>query len=192
MAMSGHQHESADWNENGLTRKKEHKMDNLMVSVVMGSDSDLPIMEEAVKVLKEFGIGFEVIITSAHRSPQRTAQFARKAADRGIEVIIAGAGHAAHLAGVIASHTVLPVIGVPIDSSPLKGFDSLLATVQMPPGIPVATMAVGKSGAKNAALFAVHILALRNPAIRKKITGYRERMARTLRTKAKAVEKKYS
>lgn len=167
-------------------------MGNVMVSVVMGSDSDLPIMEEAMKVLREFDIGFEVIITSAHRSPQRTAQFARKAADRGVEVIIAGAGHAAHLAGVIAGHTILPVIGVPIDSSPLRGFDSLLATVQMPPGIPVATMSVGTSGAKNAALFAVHILALKYPAIRKKITGYRERMVRTLRTKAMAVEKKYS
>lgn len=167
-------------------------MGNVMVSVVMGSDSDLPIMEEAVKVLREFDIGFEVIITSAHRSPQRTAQFARKAADRGIEVIIAGAGHAAHLAGVIAGHTILPVIGIPIDSSPLKGFDSLLATVQMPPGIPVATMAVGTSGAKNAALFAVQILAIKYPAIRKKITGHRERMVRKLRTKAMAVEKKYS
>ena len=167
-------------------------MKKVQVSIVMGSDSDLPIMEAAVGVFQDFEIGYEVIISSAHRSPQRTAQFARKAADRGVEVIIAGAGHAAHLAGVIASHTILPVIGIPIDSSPLKGFDSLLSTVQMPPGIPVATMAVGKSGAKNGALFAVHLLALKYPELKKKLAAYREGMVRTLTKKAKAVEKKYA
>ena len=167
-------------------------MKKIMVTIVMGSDSDLPIMEEAVKVFRDFEVGYEVIVSSAHRTPQRTAQLARKAADRGVEVIIAGAGHAAHLAGVIAGHTILPVIGVPIDSSPLKGFDSLLSTVQMPPGIPVATMAVGKSGAKNAALFAIHLLALKYPELKKKLIAYREGMVRTLTKKAKAVEKKYA
>ena len=112
------------------------------VAIVMGSDSDLPIMREAMKVLEEFGVECEVEVSSAHRSPERTSEFAREAKGRGLQVIIAGAGSAAHLAGVIAAETTLPVIGVPIDSSPLKGFDSLLATVQMPPGVPVATMAV--------------------------------------------------
>ena len=129
------------------------------VGIIMGSDSDLPIMLEAVKVLKKFGVTHEVEVCSAHRSPARTAEYARTAGERGLRVIIAAAGAAAHLAGVIAAETTLPVIGVPIDSSPLKGFDALLATVQMPPGVPVATMAVGKSGATNAALFAIQILA---------------------------------
>nr|MBP7323298.1 5-(carboxyamino)imidazole ribonucleotide mutase [Deltaproteobacteria bacterium] len=158
----------------------------------MGSDSDLGVMEEALTVLQELAIGYEVVVTSAHRSPQRTALFARQASKRGIEVIIAGAGHAAHLAGVIASHTLLPVIGVPIDSSPLKGFDALLSMVQMPPGIPVATMAVGKSGARNAGVFAAHLLALKYPEVRQRLITYRERMTRSLQAKAQAVEKKYS
>jgi len=119
-----------------------------IVSIVMGSDSDLEIMREAGKALDEFGIAYEIDVTSAHRSPDRTADFARKAAERGIRVIIAGAGGAAHLAGVIAAHTTLPVIGVPIPSTSLNGLDSLLATVQMPAGIPVATVAIGKPGAK--------------------------------------------
>jgi len=115
-----------------------------MVGIVIGSDSDLPVIEEAIKILKKFKIKFEVIVASAHRSPERIREYARKASDRGIEVIIAGAGHGAHLAGVIASYTSLPVIGVPINSSPLLGIDALLSTVQMPPGVPVATMAIGK------------------------------------------------
>jgi phosphoribosylaminoimidazole carboxylase PurE protein len=123
-------------------------MEKKLVSIVMGSASDMPIMEEAIKMLKELKIGFEVMVTSAHRSPERTSQYARSASDQGIEVIIAGAGHAAHLAGVIASNTCLPIIGVPIDSSSLNGLDALLSTVQMPPGVPVATMAIGKAGAK--------------------------------------------
>ena len=117
------------------------------VSIVMGSDSDLDIMRESAKALEEFGIEYEIDVTSAHRSPDRTAEFARKAAARGVRVIIAGAGGAAHLAGVIAAHTTLPVIGVPIPSTSLQGMDSLLATVQMPAGIPVATVAIGKPGA---------------------------------------------
>ncbi|MCX5907346.1 MAG: 5-(carboxyamino)imidazole ribonucleotide mutase, partial [Deltaproteobacteria bacterium] len=120
-----------------------------LVAIVMGSDSDLPVMGEATKVLDEFQIPWEMTVASAHRSPERAAKFATQAADRGLEVIIAGAGGAAHLAGVIASHTILPVIGVPMES-PLMGLDSLLSTVQMPAGVPVATMAVGRAGARNA------------------------------------------
>jgi len=166
-------------------------MENKIVGIVMGSDSDLPFMEEAIKMLKEFKIPFEVIVASAHRSPARTTRYAQKAPDRGIEVIIAGAGHSAHLAGVIASHTYLPVIGIPINSSPLLGFDALLSTVQMPPGVPVATMAVGKSGAKNAAIFAAQILAIKYPEIEKRLAAYRKRLTRDLDKKSKAVEKQY-
>ncbi len=128
------------------------------VLIIMGSDSDLPIMEEAEKVLKKFKIPYDTTVASAHRSPKRTVKLTTEAEKKGIEVIIAGAGSAAHLAGVIAAHTILPVIGVPIDSSPLKGIDALFSTVQMPPGIPVATMAIGKAGAKNAAILAAQIL----------------------------------
>ena len=141
-------------------KAKNVKKESILVSVVMGSDSDLPIMIETTKVLEEFGIGHELILTSAHRTPQRTTKFAALADGRGVKVIIVGAGAAAHLAGVIASQTILPVIGVPIDATSLHGLDALLSTVQMPGGIPVATMAIGKAGAKNAALFAVRLLAL--------------------------------
>ncbi len=149
----------------------------VVVSVVMGSDSDLPVMEESVKTLTEFAIPHELFLTSAHRTPERTAAFARGAAKRGVKIIIVGAGAAAHLAGVIASQTVLPVIGVPIDATSLKGLDALLATVQMPGGIPVATMAIGKAGAKNAALFAVRILALEDAGLQKKLQAYIRKMA---------------
>jgi 5-(carboxyamino)imidazole ribonucleotide mutase len=148
-----------------------------VVSVVMGSDSDLPVMEEAVKVLAEFAIPHELYLTSAHRTPERTTAFARSAAKRGVRIIIVGAGAAAHLAGVIASQTLLPVIGVPIDATSLKGLDALLATVQMPGGIPVATMAIGKAGAKNAALFAARILALEDVGLQKKLQVYIRKMA---------------
>jgi 5-(carboxyamino)imidazole ribonucleotide mutase len=148
-----------------------------VVSVVMGSDSDLPVMEEAVRILAEFGIPHELFLTSAHRTPERTATFARMAAKRGVRLIIVGAGAAAHLAGVIAAQTLLPVIGVPIDATSLKGLDALLATVQMPGGIPVATMAIGKAGAKNAGLLAVRILALQDSGLQKKLQTYIRRMA---------------
>ncbi|MHB9098139.1 MAG: 5-(carboxyamino)imidazole ribonucleotide mutase [Syntrophales bacterium] len=148
-----------------------------VVSVVMGSDSDLPVMEESVKTLAEFAIPHELFLTSAHRTPERTAVFARSAAKRGVKLIIVGAGAAAHLAGVIASQTVLPVIGVPIDATSLRGLDALLATVQMPGGIPVATMAIGKAGAKNAALFAIRILALEDAVLQKKLQAYIRKMA---------------
>ncbi len=153
------------------------------VSVVMGSDSDLPVMEEAVKVLADFGIPHELFLTSAHRTPERTTTFARGAAKRGVRILIVGAGAAAHLAGVIAAQTPLPVIGVPIDATSLQGLDALLATVQMPGGIPVATMAIGKAGAKNAALFAVRILALEDMGLRKKIEAYSRKMAQEVERK---------
>jgi phosphoribosylaminoimidazole carboxylase PurE protein len=153
------------------------KKEEVLVSVVMGSDSDLPIMEEAVKVLAEFGIPHELFLTSAHRTPERTGAFARGAAKRGIRVLIVGAGAAAHLAGVIAAQTLLPVIGVPIDATSLKGLDALLATVQMPGGIPVATMAIGKAGAKNAALMAIRILALNDKALDRQLSEYIQAMA---------------
>ena len=155
------------------------------VAIVMGSDSDLPIMQEAIKILEEFKVGYEITIASAHRSPDLTAAFAKNAAQKGHEVIIAGAGAAAHLAGVIASKTTLPVIGVPIDSSSLKGLDSLLSTVQMPGGVPVAGMAIGKAGAKNAAIYAVQILALKYPELKKKLTHYKKRLASGIAQKAR-------
>jgi len=149
----------------------------VVVSVVMGSDSDLPVMDEAVKILAEFAIPHELFLTSAHRTPERTTMFARGAAKRGVKIIIVGAGAAAHLAGVIASQSMLPVIGVPIDATSLQGLDALLATVQMPGGIPVATMAIGKAGAKNAALFAVRILALEDTGLQKRLQSYIRKMA---------------
>jgi phosphoribosylaminoimidazole carboxylase PurE protein len=147
-----------------------------LVAIVMGSDSDLEIMRETAKALEGFDIAYEIDVTSAHRSPDRTAQFARTAAERGIRVIIAGAGGAAHLAGVIAAHTTVPVIGVPIPSV-LNGLDSLLATVQMPAGIPVATVAIGKAGATNAGILAAQILALANAALAKKLEAHKEKLA---------------
>ena len=156
---------------------------NVLVSVVMGSDSDLPVMTEATKVLEEFGIDYELILTSAHRTPLRTTKFAVSAAGRGIKIIIVGAGAAAHLAGVIASQTTLPVIGIPIDATALNGLDALLSTVQMPGGIPVATMAIGKAGAKNAALFAARILAVENKEISTKLSSYIKKMARDVEKK---------
>lgn len=159
------------------------------VLIVMGSDSDLPVMEEAAKVLEQFNISYEMTVSSAHRTPERTVRLIRNAEKNGTEVIVAGAGAAAHLAGVIASHTVLPVIGVPIDSSPLKGIDALFSTVQMPPGVPVAAMAIGKAGAKNAAIFAVEILGIKDPIITSSLKDYRKKMASEVLKKAKKVER---
>ncbi|MEN6621220.1 MAG: 5-(carboxyamino)imidazole ribonucleotide mutase [Smithella sp.] len=154
-----------------------NKKKDVIVSVVMGSDSDLPVMAEATKILQEFDISHELFLTSAHRTPARTAKFAEGAAGRGVKIIIVGAGAAAHLAGVIASQTQLPVIGVPIDATSLRGLDALFSTVQMPGGIPVATMAIGKAGAKNAALLAVRILALEDKIISAKLASYIKKMA---------------
>ena len=163
-------------------------MSKPQVSIVMGSDSDLDIMREAGKALDDFGIAYEMDVTSAHRSPDRTAEYARKAADRGIRVIIAGAGGAAHLAGVIAAHTSLPVIGVPIPSTSLNGLDSLLATVQMPAGIPVATVAIGKPGATNAGILAAQILALSDAAVAKKMAAHKEKLAKGVEEKSKKLK----
>ena len=165
------------------------KKANVLVSVVMGSDSDLPVMEESVKVLQEFAVPHELFLTSAHRTPERTAAFARGAASRGIRIIVVGAGAAAHLAGVIASQTLLPVIGVPIDATSLQGLDALLSTVQMPAGIPVATMAIGKAGAKNAALLAIRILAAEDKALAKKLEAYVAKMAGDVEKKHQNLKK---
>lgn len=154
-----------------------------LVGILMGSDSDLPTMDEAAKVLQEFAVPVEMHIASAHRSPERAARFAREADGRGLRVLIAGAGGAAHLAGVVAAHTVLPVIGVPMDGGPLHGLDALLSTVQMPGGIPVATVAIGKAGARNAALLAVAILALSDAALRRRLVAYRARQTEQVSAK---------
>jgi phosphoribosylaminoimidazole carboxylase PurE protein len=160
-------------------------MSKPLVSIVMGSDSDLEIMREAGKALDDFGIAYEIDVTSAHRSPDRSADFAKKAAERGIKVIIAGAGGAAHLAGVIAAHTILPVIGVPIPSTSLNGMDSLLSTVQMPAGIPVATVAIGKPGATNAGILAAQMIGLSDEGIAKKMHAHKEKLARGVEEKSK-------
>ncbi|MGA2696912.1 MAG: 5-(carboxyamino)imidazole ribonucleotide mutase [Terriglobales bacterium] len=163
-------------------------MSKPQVSIVMGSDSDLEIMREAGKALEDFGIGYEIDVTSAHRSPDRTAEYARNAASRGIRVIIAGAGGAAHLAGVIAAHTTLPVIGVPIPATSLNGMDSLLATVQMPAGIPVATVAIGKPGATNAGILAAQMIGLADADVAKKLTQHKEKLAKGVEEKSKKLQ----
>lgn len=154
------------------------------VGIVMGSDSDLKVMETAVGVFKKFAIPIEMTVASAHRSPERAATYAATAKERGLQAIIAGAGHAAHLAGVLAAHTTLPVIGVPIDSSCLQGMDALLATVQMPPGIPVATVSIGKPGAKNAAILAVQMMALRDESLAEQLAAFKREMAAEVEKKA--------
>ena len=163
-------------------------MSKALVSIVMGSDSDLDIMREAAKALEEFGIAYEIDVTSAHRSPGRTAEYATQAASRGIRVIIAGAGGAAHLAGVIAAHTTLPVIGVPIPSTSLNGMDSLLATVQMPAGIPVATVAIGKPGATNAGILAAQILGLASDGLAKKLDAHKKKLADGVEEKSRKLK----
>src|SRR5438477_2991427 len=160
-------------------------MSNPRVSIVMGSDSDLEIMREAGKALDEFGIAYEMDVTSAHRSPARTSDFAPNPAGRGIRVIIAGAGGAAHLAGVIAAETTLPVIGVPIPSTSLQGLDSLLSIVQMPAGIPVATVAIGKAGATNAGILAAQMLALGDEQIATKLTEHKRKLASGVEEKSR-------
>ncbi len=171
-----------------VKRGQRKQKETVKVGIVMGSDSDLDIMQEATAILKNFQIPYEMTVASAHRSPQRAGNFAAAAIKRGIKVIIAGAGHAAHLAGVLAAHTSLPVIGVPIDSSCLQGLDALLATVQMPPGIPVATMAIGKPGARNAGILAAQIIATADPKIAAKLEKFKQEMARQVEKKAKKIE----
>jgi phosphoribosylaminoimidazole carboxylase PurE protein len=154
----------------------------------MGSDSDYAIMSEASKVLDQFGVENEVLVTSAHRTPARTRKYVDQARKRGIKVLIAGAGAAAHLAGVVAAETILPVIGVPIGSSPLQGFDSLLSTAQMPGGVSVATMAIGRAGAKNAGLLAVQMLALSDARLTKKLDQYKKDMAKQVEAKSRKLQ----
>ena len=170
--------------------KRENK--DTPILIIMGSDSDHAVMRETTNVLDEFGVGYELKISSAHRSPKKTVSLVEKTSRRGTKVIIAGAGAAAHLAGVVAAHTTLPVIGVPVDSSPLNGVDALLSTLQMPAGIPVATMAVGKAGAKNAGILAVQILALNDSRLRAKLGRYKTRLAESVEEKERAFLKRTS
>ena len=156
-------------------------MINSKIAIIMGSQSDLETMSEAVNLLKEFGVSYEVRVLSAHRTPEEVAKFAKDARKNGIKVIIAGAGGAAALAGVIAAHTTLPVIGVPIETSSLNGLDSLLSTVQMPAGVPVASMAIGRAGAKNAAIFALEILGASEADTEKKLESYKKSLAKKVK-----------
>ena len=152
-------------------------MSHIDVLILMGSDSDAPIMQAAVDVLRELGISSEMTVASAHRSPERVMRLVREAPDRGVKVFIVGAGAAAHLGGVVAAHTTRPVIGVPIDSSALKGLDALLSTVQMPPGVPVATVSIGKPGATNAGILAAQILGVGDSNIAGRLDGFKKKMA---------------
>mgnify|MGYP000942794937 FL=1 len=161
-------------------------MSKLLVGILMGSDSDLPVMEKAAEVLTQLGIGWEMDISSAHRLPDKTAVYARTARERGVEVLICGAGMAAHLAGVVASHTTLPVIGVPLKSGALAGVDALYATVQMPPGIPVATVAI--DGGKNAAYLAASILSIKRPELADRLEQFRAATRQELETKSSELQ----
>ena len=160
-----------------------------LVGILMGSDSDYEIMKETALALDQFGVPFEMTVSSAHRTPERTAKFVREAKGRGVRVLIAGASAAAHLAGVVAAETTLPVIAVPIDATSLNGLDALLAMVQMPAGIPVATMAIGKAGARNAGIFAAQVLAADDAELAAKLVQFKADMAKGVETKAEALNK---
>jgi 5-(carboxyamino)imidazole ribonucleotide mutase len=162
-------------------------MDKKLVSIIMGSDSDLPIMQDAAKVLEEFGIPYELTIVSAHRTPERMYEYAKEALEKGVKLIIAGAGGSAHLPGMVASLTPLPVIGVPIKTRSLDGLDSLLSIAQMPPGIPVATVAV--NGAKNAGILAASIIGSNDSEILKKVSAYKEKLKQEVTEKAEKLER---
>jgi phosphoribosylaminoimidazole carboxylase PurE protein len=162
--------------QSGLAQRRSDIMQP-KVAIVLGSDSDYPVVQDMLKILANFGIEHELTLSSAHRSPDRTQKYAAALETRGIQVVIACAGAAAHLAGVIAAHTILPVIGVPIDSSPLNGLDALLSTSMMPAGVPVATMGIGRSGASNAAVLAAQILARNDPALAEMLYGYKKQLA---------------
>ena len=162
-----------------------------LVGIVMGSDTDLPVMTETAQTLKKFGVPFEVEITSAHRSPARTSEYARTAIQRGLKVIIVGAGGASHLAGVIAAETTLPVVGVPMATTTLAGLDALLSTVQMPAGVPVACTAIGKPGAINAAIFAAQIIATSDKELSKKLGEYKEQLALSVAEKSEKVKREF-
>jgi phosphoribosylaminoimidazole carboxylase PurE protein len=164
--------------------------DKPLVGILMGSDNDYEVMVEAGRALQYFGVRFEMTISSAHRTPERTSRYVRTAQERGLKVLIAGAGAAAHLAGVVAAETTLPVIAVPIDSSSLQGLDALLAMVQMPAGIPVATMAIGKAGARNAGIFAVQILAAADADLARRLRDYKQELAADVEVKAKTLQER--
>ena len=161
-----------------------------VVGIIVGSDSDLPLIQETTGVLEDLRIPFEITIASAHRTPDRVSEYASTASDRGIRVIIAAAGLAAHLPGVIASETLLPVIGIPVDAGPLNGVDALYSIVQMPGGIPVAAMAIGRAGARNAAIFAAQILGLTDGQVAERLAGHRRRMAESVESKANKLAEK--
>lgn len=161
-----------------------------LVGILMGSDNDYEVMVETGKALKELGIPFEMTVSSAHRTPERTAAYVRSARERGLKVLVAGAGAAAHLAGVVAAETTLPVVAVPIDSSALQGLDALLAMVQMPAGIPVATMAIGKPGARNAGIFAAQMIGVEDAAVARRLVDFKEKMAAGVVAKSDALQKR--
>ena len=162
---------------------------NIDVLILMGSDSDAPIMSAAGEALTELGLTWDMTVASAHRSPERVMRLMKEAPGRGVQVFIVGAGAAAHLAGVVAAHTSLPVIGVPIDSSALKGLDALLSTVQMPPGVPVATVAIGKPGATNAGVLAAQMIALARPAVAARLVEYKQKLAEKVEAAAERLQK---
>jgi phosphoribosylamine--glycine ligase len=163
---------------------------NIDVLILMGSDSDAPIMSAAGEALTELGLTWEMTVASAHRSPDRVTRLIREAPGRGVKVFVVGAGAAAHLAGVVAAHTTLPVIGVPIDSSALKGLDALLSTVQMPPGVPVATVAIGKPGATNAGVLAAQMIALGRPETAMRLNDYKKKLAEKVEAAAERLKSK--
>lgn len=164
--------------------------DKPLVGILMGSDSDYDIMKETALALTQFDIPFEITVSSAHRTPERTVSYVREARGRGVKVLVAGAGAAAHLAGVVAAETILPVIAVPIDATALNGIDALLAMVQMPAGIPVATMAIGKAGARNAGIFAAQMLAVEDPRLSDQLLQFKMDMARAVEVKAEALKQR--
>jgi phosphoribosylamine--glycine ligase len=184
MAMTKHKKARGDGADGGEGRRLAGAP---RVAIMMGSDSDLSVMAECARVLESYGVAYELRVLSAHRSPEPTVRYVRGAEKRGIGVVVAGAGGAAHLAGTAAAHTLLPVIGVPLGSSPLGGFDALLSTVQMPPGVPVATVGVGSMGAKNAGHLAVAILALSDPGLRERLQAARMKQTADVLAKAKAI-----
>ncbi|MGB3647805.1 MAG: 5-(carboxyamino)imidazole ribonucleotide mutase [Desulfobulbales bacterium] len=171
-------------------KKAKAEAGKAQVGIVMGSDSDLPVMQAAADFLLSMGIPYEISVNSAHRTPDAASAYAQNAASRGLQVIIAGAGMAAHLAGVLAAHTNIPVIGVPLDASSLNGLDALLSTVQMPPGVPVATMGIGKAGAKNAAVLAARILALHDRKLGTRLATYKMEMANQVQEKNRKLQRR--
>ena len=164
-------------------------MNKPKVAIVLGSDSDYPVIQDMIRILSDFQIPYEITVSSAHRSPDRTHRYAVTLEDRGVQVVIACAGAAAHLAGVLASHTILPVIGVPIDSSPLKGMDALLSTSMMPAGVPVATMGIGKAGASNAAVLAAQILARGDADLANRLKEYKKQLAERVEERDRELKK---